>query len=237
MKIERTLAFLDICRPEQDLATLIAEFHRTIETFGFPHCACGGWVGLGKQRRYRFYFNSWPQDWLNIYTTQNVFTDDPVVREAIRRTAAFAWSGLTWTQLGQRARQIHQLARDFGWTEVVGIPAHGPAGYQGLVSLGTMAPVDLAPRDLALLRAVGLAMHDRCRMEDGLGVEQLPVPLTPREIECLQWAAVGKTDWEIGQVLDIKASTAHYHIEQAKKKLNVVSRVQAVALAVLRGLI
>jgi DNA-binding CsgD family transcriptional regulator len=38
-------------------------------------------------------------------------------------------------------------------------------------------------------------------------------------------------------VLGISPSTTHYHVERAKKKLGVTSRVQAVAVAVLRGMI
>ena len=61
--------------------------------------------------------------------------------------------------------------------------------------------------------------------------------MTHREVECLQWAALGKTDWEIGELLGVTKATAHFHIEQAKRKLGVKSRVQAVALLLLHGTI
>ena len=65
------------------------------------------------------------------------------------------------------------------------------------------------------------------------GVNQLSVkPLTVRERECLKWAAIGKTDWEIGEILGISQSTAHFHIEKAKKKFGVATRTQAVVQAV-----
>ena len=56
-------------------------------------------------------------------------------------------------------------------------------------------------------------------------------PLTPRERECLQWVARGKTDFEIGIILGISARTARFHIENSKRKLGVASRVQAVTAA------
>lgn len=238
MKTERALAFLDLCRAGGDLPAVIDEFHRTIALYGFQHCACGGWAGVGKRRWYRFFFNSWPQAWMDIYAKGDFFPDDPLVHESFRRMMPFVWTQMKWGKsLSRRAREIVRAVHDFGWQEVLAVPAHGPAGYQGLISLATLTPVELAPGDLAMLQAVSLAVHDRCRTEEGFGIEALPVPLTPREIECLQWAAVGKTDWEIGQLLGITAATAHYHIERAKTKLDVTSRVQAVALAVLRGLI
>ena len=55
--------------------------------------------------------------------------------------------------------------------------------------------------------------------------------LSPRETECLRWAALGKTDNEIGTILTISPRTARFHIENAKKKLGVATRIQAVTEA------
>ncbi|MEL6287369.1 MAG: helix-turn-helix domain-containing protein [Pseudomonadota bacterium] len=59
--------------------------------------------------------------------------------------------------------------------------------------------------------------------------------LTPREIDCVQWAAAGKSDWEIGAILNISRKTANYHIENAKRRLGVASRIQAILDAVHLG--
>jgi len=61
------------------------------------------------------------------------------------------------------------------------------------------------------------------------------IRLTPRERECLHWAAVGKTDDEIASILTISATTAHWHIENAKRKFDVATRVQAVMAAFRAG--
>ena len=55
--------------------------------------------------------------------------------------------------------------------------------------------------------------------------------LTTREIECLNWAAEGKSDWEIGQILHISSKTVNYHIENIKRKFGVPTRVQAIVSA------
>jgi LuxR family transcriptional regulator, activator of conjugal transfer of Ti plasmids len=64
-----------------------------------------------------------------------------------------------------------------------------------------------------------------------------PVQLSPRELECLQWAAAGKSDTDIAVLVGIQPATAHFHIEQAKKRLGVKTRVEAVAVGVLHGMI
>ncbi len=59
-------------------------------------------------------------------------------------------------------------------------------------------------------------------------------PLTLRQREVLAYCADGKSDWEIGQLLGISRATAHEHVESAKRKLGVRTRVQAVAVATQR---
>ena len=70
-----------------------------------------------------------------------------------------------------------------------------------------------------------------------LARQALAIDLTKREIECLQWAAVGKSEWEISQILGISEHTSEKHLLNAKAKLGAANRVQAVAEALRRGFI
>lgn len=54
------------------------------------------------------------------------------------------------------------------------------------------------------------------------------VKLSRREIECLRWAAVGKTDSEVALILQRSCATIRFHIHNAALKLNAVNRSQAV---------
>ena len=58
-----------------------------------------------------------------------------------------------------------------------------------------------------------------------------PFGLSAREIECLQFVAHGRSDREIAQALFIAASTAHGHVESAKRRLGCSTRAEAVAHA------
>jgi DNA-binding NarL/FixJ family response regulator len=63
------------------------------------------------------------------------------------------------------------------------------------------------------------------------------VALTDREIECLTWAARGKTSNEIAQIAGTSKRNVDFHIETACRKLNVATRVQAAVKAVAGRLI
>jgi LuxR family quorum-sensing system transcriptional regulator CciR len=52
--------------------------------------------------------------------------------------------------------------------------------------------------------------------------------LTPRQRDCMVLAAQGKSDWEIGRLLGISESTVHKHIEDAKRRFGVSTRIQLV---------
>ena len=55
-------------------------------------------------------------------------------------------------------------------------------------------------------------------------------PLTEREVECLRWAAEGKTNAEIAIIVGISENTVRYHFKNVFDRLGVRSRTQAVAV-------
>ena len=63
------------------------------------------------------------------------------------------------------------------------------------------------------------------------------VDLTEREIETLTWSARGKTSEEIAAILGLAKRTVDFHIDNARAKLNVATRTQAVVQAVAGKLI
>ena len=52
--------------------------------------------------------------------------------------------------------------------------------------------------------------------------------LSKREVECLQWAAIGKTDKEIAEIISLSHATIRYHIHRAGEKLYSVNRAQTI---------
>jgi DNA-binding response OmpR family regulator len=63
--------------------------------------------------------------------------------------------------------------------------------------------------------------------------EQQPIrtDLIQRELETLTWAGRGKTSAEIAKILGLRKRTVDFHIEQARGKLGVATRMQAVMKA------
>lgn len=238
MTTESVFAFVDACAGDAPIEELIEQFKRVILGYGFDASACGAWHGVGEQRSTRFFFVDWPENVIQLYAEQNLERRDPLVFAARRRMTPFVWDEVySDPHLPAESKALYQFAYDHGWVDGLCVPVHGPAGYQGLVSMLARSKLALSPGERGRLELAARSIHEACRHTLGFGVSPEPVPvMTARELECMKWVAVGKSDWEIAQVLDISESTVHFHVENAKKKLKKSTRTEAVALLVMHGL-
>jgi DNA-binding CsgD family transcriptional regulator len=114
------------------------------------------------------------------------------------------------------------------------VPIHLPFGQIGAVSF---SPIDRQRTDLSRdFEDYGelLAILARRFIAGYVSVirRQQWMPsdckLSKREVECLRWAAIGKTDKEISIILDRSHATVRYHVHRAGEKLNAINRSQTV---------
>ncbi|MEX5685694.1 Transcriptional activator protein LasR [compost metagenome] len=63
------------------------------------------------------------------------------------------------------------------------------------------------------------------------------IKLTAREKEVLQWSAIGKSSWEIAQIIDCTEAGVNYHFCNIRRKFGVRSRWIAMVMALEQGLI
>ncbi len=66
------LEFLDLCATGLDTDMIVPRLMDTIGRFGFEVATAGAWIGVGAARAHRFYFNNWPQDWLDLYEARGL---------------------------------------------------------------------------------------------------------------------------------------------------------------------
>lgn len=205
---------------------------------GFHGWACGAGAGVGKNRRHRYFFVDWPADWLELYTANGWVEHDLLPIEARRRVVPFLWSELDKSHLTPGQQAFIDAALAYGWRDAFAVPVHGPGSLQGLITMATRTDLALSAPERAVLDVMARTVWELCRTSADFGMSAPePVRLSAREVECLQWAAAGKSDRDIAQLLGIKPATAHFHVEQAKRRLKAKSRVEAVAIGVLHGLL
>lgn len=235
---EAGLQFIARCSASNPVAAA-QDFLSTVKRIGFDAGVGGAWIGVGSNRKNRFFFMEWPTAWRELYEANRWFEVDAMLIEARRRVSAFWYSSIIeHFKLTNRQKELCEAFDTFGWKDCFAVPIHGPGSLQGLVTLATPQDLVLSAADCAILEMMSRAVWERCRLAEGFGVfDPRRTQLSSREIECLQWAAAGKSDTDIAAIVGIKPATAHFHIEQAKKRFGVKTRVEAVAAGVLHGII
>jgi DNA-binding CsgD family transcriptional regulator len=125
----------------------------------------------------------------------------------------------------------------------IAVPVHLPFGQIGAVSFNPLDTnqIDLGEAFLAHGDALGVYARTfigtYVHVMGSLQALQPQSRLSKREVECLRWAAIGKTDLEISMIMSRSRATVRFHINNASTKLNAVNRSQTVFKAAQLGYI
>ncbi|MCJ9427490.1 LuxR family transcriptional regulator [Kordiimonas marina] len=233
------MEFIESSKTIDNLDDLGRSFQNTARKLGFEHYACVSCVEFGSMPEGAVFLADYPEDWTNYYLENSYERKDRILQVSLKQHLPFNWENEIVTK-GMNAQQseIFSEAEDAGLLYGVTVPIHVVGAFPGAVNVvGENRDVDPAAEHAIHLMSVYL--HDaalRLKYKNDGQVEPI-TKLTTRERECLEWVAAGKTDWEISAILSIAERTVHNHVESAKVKLGVHTRVQAVVKAFLSNLI
>jgi DNA-binding CsgD family transcriptional regulator len=214
---------------------LVSLFERTLEELGFRYFACCSHVNPLRPPPGAIVTHNYPQDWFLQFCERELYRVDPVLQHAERVLAPFHWNDaafLAWTTPAQR--QILMQAAAAGLARGYTIPIHLPWASMGFRASCSVVPDGQGtdPRHYALLPFMAIHFYDAVSaLSDGTSRPGAGRTLSRRERQCLELAALGKSNWTIGHILHISEHTVHRHIERAKQRLNVATRVQAIVSA------
>ena len=171
-----------------------------------------------------------PPEWLKVYLEEQYVHVSPAVRHCRRTVHPFEWKSAPYDREREpRAAELADLMADFGFSNGIMVPIPGATGCEGCAWSGGRR-LELKGRDLPMIHFMSLYAFERIRSTAGR-IPRLKPKLTLREREVLTWVALGKSAWEIGEILGIAKRTVDEHAQTAMHKLGAVNRAQAVALA------
>lgn len=179
--------------------------------------------------------SNYPEEWRSIYVKHKMHSIDPVVAHCFKSAVPIQWaSGKHHSKV---QREFYGQASEFGLRCGVTYPIHGVGGEFGMISFASTNQSHEAFQgdvksltELSLLR--DYAHESVNRFTNGHTKAQHVPPLTPRELQCLQWVAAGKTSWEISSILNCSEATVNFHIANLMRKFHVYTRQQAVVRAI-----
>ena len=218
--------FARAARSARDMRTLGVVLREAGAALGFHHVllqSAGGEVLLADL----------PEDWRA--ATPGA---DAVLAAAAQCFAPFLWSDIC------RLIACTQAQRDFlagaagaGIGAAVTVPVHRASSaddagsyskFAGACSFLMTADAPLPFTSLAAAHYVGALAFDAAEALSHAVPEATGPQLTPRQRDCVALVAQGKSDWEVGQLLGISESTVHKHVEDAKRRFGVSTRIQLV---------
>ena len=183
--------------------------------------------------------SAYPAGWMDRYLDQDYARIDPIIHRIKRDPSPFPWSedvALPESENCPLAKKMFNEAAEFNLRAGFAVPLITLDGAVAVVSLGGEA-VEMPPEAHAMTGMIStFAIARAIDLCNGGGGHKRP-KLTPREIECLKWAADGKTEWEISTILHVSEHTADKHLANAHRKLGATNCVQAVAVAIRWGFI
>ncbi|MGE4340499.1 MAG: helix-turn-helix transcriptional regulator [Pigmentiphaga sp.] len=124
-------------------------------------------------------------------------------------------------------------AKRHGLVHGVTIPLHIAGERRASCTFAGSRAIEVTPALIAVLRVISVfGFNAALRLHQPEDRSSGP-KLTRREAECTTLVALGKTDWEIGEILGLSASTVKYFVSAAKQRYGVYKRSELVARALM----
>jgi len=221
---------------ETDLEVLKNTFTRYVKPLGFHMHTCVSIVDLQNPPPRSLLMLEFPEQWADHYVSENYIQNDPVFRMAITGKRAFKWQDIkVSSDIGQ---QIFDESAEFGIKNGITVPISLPNEYPATVNI-IGEHDNISDEDYSALHLMAVYYFNSATYIQGQHHKEEfgNVELTAREKECLYWVAQGKSDQDIGDILNLSHHTVHSYLEKAKSKFNVRTRTQAAVRAVYQGVI
>lgn len=191
-----------------------------------------------------------PQWWIERYQERGYARFDPFFKYCCT-TYETVKTGIEYYNdydyLNQEERDLIQEASKTGFTAGASFTMRrmGLGKDFGGWNLGTSLSRDkfdkLYEEKSDMLRIVAMYMHERLNIqlqkdqEETIKYQQQT--LSERQVDCLKLLAQGKRIKQIADILSIQPITVDHHIKMARESLQATTREQAIARAILKGLI
>ncbi|WP_339109592.1 autoinducer binding domain-containing protein [Thioclava sp. GXIMD4216] len=199
-------------------------------------CAIGAQDFTAAKSLPTMHVTNYPEEWARHYASQQLYSYDPVLQFGRLVSYPVKWSDLKHASgYGDTHGHVQRQAQDFGLYSGICMSIHNLDGSLLLASLSKANPCALndtlmneAARALQSLNGVSASLKLAGKND---------YDLTKREIECLSWAAIGKTSSDISAILHISNNTVDCHFKSAMRKLAANSRTFAIIKAMRSGIL
>jgi DNA-binding CsgD family transcriptional regulator len=194
--------------------------------------ACGE-IELADRDRNVLFVAEWPEAWKRYYVESGFIHHDPVINAVDLYRRPFTFRDIVHdVRFSNLDQEMLRSAATYGWSQGLVVPVARGGTRFGLVTLiGHEPGAEGADKDRLCLMSACFLAQVRPLIQSGAGAPVSAV-LTGRKLEALRLVVLGCSDAEIAERLGISESTAHKHVEAARKRLKAKNRAELAALGV-----
>jgi LuxR family quorum-sensing system transcriptional regulator CciR len=222
------------CDASHSLAELETLWRAQMNALGIKYAALGAHVDPLRPGKANYVFHTYPSAWIERFSRKNYQAIDPVYRATARGLTSFDWTDADFLQsLSWRQRRILCEAREFGLRFG---RSHVLAPVLNLTASASLVAdqAELDPAIYAAAKITNILVHNRATRICAANLSCMPI-LSRRERQCLELCASGLTDDEIAIIVRLSTHTVRRHIEAARARFGVSSRIQAATRAIGSG--
>ncbi len=179
---------------------------------------------------------NYPKAWLKQYTLQNYASIDPVLKYCLEKDKPICWHHFHDSH-NTILCNFFQEAKSFGLVDGISKGVQKSQSEIGIISLAKKSICKADSDAIETIKLLQPTLHEVIIRLSKRYKESKKVLLTPRELESLHLMIEGYTSVEIANLLNIAERTAIFHINNIIEKLDAKNRTQAVARAILIGLV
>jgi DNA-binding CsgD family transcriptional regulator len=241
--IEEFIESTNLARSPQEVSTLFGNALRSLGFDRFCYSLITAHPSLGLDAGHGIAEN-YPDDWMSYYKANGYERIDPVPRYGYTTSNPFTWDLVTQTRkLGREEKRVMSEAKDAGLLDGLAVPLCGHNGELAGVGVassvgGVRADANLLGKIRALSYQFHLAYTELMKKNDlAAPINPAKVHLSGREKEILLWAAEGKSDAVIAEIIGVSHATVRFHMNNIFKKLQANERTLATVKAIRHGLI
>ena len=233
------LRFMQEAQGLSSLEDLNQHFVAAVTALGFTGAVYIRLAANGQALPPRPVFGEAPPGWVEHYFANNYARFDTAIPMSFQQREPFTWSEAAARGVEKGTSTLFGEAYEWWGAEVLICPVRGINGGLSIVDLMMEKGRELTPEVRSTVHALAslYAVVGEGFVERPEAPRELERPLTWREAECVYWVCLGKSDEEIGRILDISPKTANHHVENAKGKLGVSNRASLAWRAFALGLV
>lgn len=238
MRSDHTLELISSITSATTETELLEKMQAVARAIGYDQVLFGIEMRIPGGEPVQHITSGYPMEYQVLYQQKAFLTRDPTVVHAQTSAKPLVWCEQMYTQ---DSYEIMEESARFGLGHGVSLPVHETGRVVSMLSLARDKPLDSEDERRRVVAAGNVLAHCVHVASENIilpGVLASRRPhLSPREQQCFQLVAQGKSNWEIGQHLKISGETAAVHVKSVLNKLEVSTRMQAVAIGVALGMI